>query len=188
MIKTAELRKAFRYWLDGKSHPAWSKNKYKRQIKASLEILKKYLSQFKIYFNEYYSNQKKLCYHEKLCGIKLLQLKKREPYFYEIAAMVKNIPILKKEFLEYFFSKTHLSFEINKIPKPIKQSKFATTQSFLKYLDERNPKEGTNTKLAEFCFILLSEYIVLHNLIWVSKIKTKEIKTIDTWIKNFDGQ
>ena len=39
-------------------------------------------------------------------------------------------------------------------------------------------------KFAEFVYIILSEYIVLHNYMWSSKLKPKQIVTIDKWVKD----
>ncbi len=81
---------------------------------------------------------------------------------------------LKHDFERYFVSKTELSYsvfdthEIKTVPYPFKDKKY----------------QPIKLKFAEFVHVILSEYILLHNLMWVSGRKLKKIKSIDKWLKN----
>lgn len=81
---------------------------------------------------------------------------------------------LKKDLIHYFSSKTHLSFSVFQNQEPMAQMGFLN----------KNVEEAMKKKLSEFIHVILSEYMMLHNFMWVSSCKLKEVKSIDTWMKS----
>ena len=80
---------------------------------------------------------------------------------------------LKKDFMVYLINKTHFSYSINGADiEPYKKN----------YKDTL--VEKYSMKFSEFVYLILSEYIILHNYMFVSKLKLKEIKSIDRWLRN----
>lgn len=39
------------------------------------------------------------------------------------------------------------------------------------------------SKLAEFVILILAEYVILHNLCFVSRLRAPRMRTIDRWMK-----
>ncbi|HRZ18616.1 MAG TPA: hypothetical protein P5136_01040 [Methanofastidiosum sp.] len=80
---------------------------------------------------------------------------------------------LRKDFLCYLISKTNLSYSILPDQKldPIPDVKLAQSET-----------EAVADKLGEFLFVILSEYILIHNLMFASGYKLKQIESIDSFL------
>lgn len=167
-LKTKQIRKEFkRYLIKNGFHAAYLKKEYRRRIPVHCDSLKKYLSQLPKYlFGE--------------LGVRWDVVSVRKVYDYFKRHWRKLIP----EFMGYLENKTYLSYEITVAPKPLKIKKRFTRKSYRKYLNERDEKSWIKGKLAEFVVLILAEYVILHNYSWASGLKTKDMRSIDSWLKN----
>ena len=191
--KIRKYRKEFRqYLIDRGGTQSFSKQEYIRRIRYTLKNLKKYHDQFPVWFAVYWNDSNKLIrlWFLWLIGkekAKALKENKMLLTFNDIYKIFKWMP-LKRLFKDYLCAKTRFSYGFRK-PEPIEIEK-------VKYIENKNYTKSerkelfesiatsNKNKFAEFVYILLCEYIVLHNYMWVSKLKPKEIKTIDKFMKN----
>jgi len=194
-ISIAEKREVFRDYVMGAAKTNGVQGKkfkqrphrvVKRQIKAHLYTMKKYLQDFRRWALEYYL-------YSPIKDIKQLQIVKdyidedREPTITEVFAMFSQLQ-LKEDFGDYFINKTQLSYEIGE--KDIdaydtSYKEYETQEEYREHLERGlNGKGHNKEKFAEFVYLLLSEYIILHNYMWVSGYKDIDIKSIDYWLKD----
>ena len=163
----SERRKQFKFGV-------YKKNEYADRINIHVRTLEKYLSEFSNWLavwmlkRQNYNFMKSIL---ELHSLEQIMCKARPIRISEVLVLVQ-CKDLKVEFIEYLVRKTHLSYELapNK-PSPIMY-------------------QGSNhgpyyAKLAEFVFIILSEYIVLHNYMWSSKLKTGNINSIDKFLRTY---
>lgn len=82
---------------------------------------------------------------------------------------------LKEDFLAYFLSKTSTSFSI-----------FPEQPIFpIEFIDvAKSSREALYTKFSEFIHVILVEYMLIHNLMAISKFKLKQINSIDSFLKD----
>lgn len=150
---------------------ALSKKEYSRRILVHYETINKYMSQFSEYLLYYMAGN--------FIGYLKLRIilgknfeniiDEKKPSINDIYKIFKWFN-LKKDFLHYFLHKTHLSYDIYHNPIP-----------YLKK-NKKNILDRYKEKFAEFIFLILSEYIILHNYMAVGNLKTKDIKTIDKFM------
>ena len=176
----ADYREKFRDTL-GKG--SFTKREYKQRIKCTYKNLRKYVDNFYSVFGVYWLNCSELN-KDRLRSIlergRIIELCERgsTPTINEIYYMFKFLN-LEKEFRQYLIMKTHFSYSLDVgnpreiVIDPIGNIAHATHKTPVYY------------KFAEFVYIILSEYIVLHNYMWSSKLKPKQIATIDKWMKEF---
>lgn len=157
-----------------KSEGAYSKSEYSRRITVHAQTLTKYLQQFHRWLAIWISRSdgnRQLAesifgtdrLEAVLCGDNL-------PRVSEVFSMAHAID-LANDFRQYFLGKTHLSYEL----APNKPSPRAR---------ERSRGDGPYySKLGEFVYIILAEYIVLHNYQFVSGLKANGVDSIDKWLK-----
>jgi hypothetical protein len=155
---------------------AFSQKEYKARIRVHEKTLNKYMTQFGLYLRDYisYSVRNHSKCEKLLGGDRLLNLIAGfdRITINEVFLLFAHLD-LKAEFSHYLINKTHFSYSI--------------------FDQEISPHSGTPTtyklsgynKFAEFVYIILSEYIVLHNYMWVSGLKTKSVKSIDRFLKGF---
>ncbi len=185
-MSTKKYRKDFRGWVFGKSKPAYKKTEYKKLIRNHYSTLYKYMSQFgnylKILMN--YSVVNKiimiLLLGRKRCKSIIESTDRRD--FVTINEINKILAFkgFKKHYLKYLKRKTHFSISIGQKIVPIDIEKEFTPPDGKTIL-----KNNAIPKFAEFLYLITAEYIILHNYIWASGLKVKEIKSIDTWVLNF---
>jgi len=199
-MNIARLREIFR----GKGKGNYKISEYKKLIKIHIFTLNKYLTQFKVYAQVYidykawykqnkpYFGERKFPKPDKkiIKYLKDRKLNGKIPHIRDIFELlkfdIKNNNIFQKHFLNYCTIKTHLSYDLYYKPKPVKQTKFKGEKDFKDYLEHRDDIEGNLDKLGEFVYFIITEYTILHNWIWCSGLKLKQIRTIDKWTKNID--
>lgn len=172
--KIIENRKEFYKDIKG----AYSKQEYTQLIKAHYKTLKKYMSQFGNYLDYYrgYSIVNKLKLYILLGRQRTKNIiKNGNVQINEIYKLFKWLS-LKKDFTVYLFNKTHFSYSINK--SDIKIKKKWTFKDDIIYKHKM--------KFAEFIYLILAEYIILHNYMAVGNLKLKEIRSIDKWLKRIN--
>ena len=110
--------------------------------------------------------------------------------FYDIYKIFKWLP-LKGLFKDYICKKTQFSYDLFEIPNVVVDKRVNLIED--KNYTKKERKEffdklaGSNkNKFAEFVYILLSEYIVLHNYMWSSRLKPKGLKTLDKFMRNIN--
>lgn len=156
-----------------KSNGAYPAEEYARRIPVHVDTLKKYLGEFHKYLAVWISrgqNNTKVAAH--CFGYERLEavLAGDRPSIYEVVALF-SCRDFSLEFMEYFIGKTHMSYDI--LPRePIPSDSVGPSRNGPVY-----------SKLAEFIYIILAEYVVLNNYMWVSKKKPKGINSIDKWLK-----
>lgn len=171
MLSIKKLRVIFREHLfGGGAKAAYKKSEYKRLIKSHVKTLKKFLNAFPVYYKNF---------HGEDWPHKTIKVRHIYEYF------IDNEEITIKNFVAYFKGKTGLSYEINCKPYPLKTD-YKSAKEYKEYLKYRDEEKAAKNKLGEFVIVILSEYIVLHNWIWSSGLKTKEIKSIDDFLVDFE--
>ena len=85
---------------------------------------------------------------------------------------------LKKDFIKYFWSKTQLSFSVFE-EDPI-------DAVICPFFHEGSIDNAIALKFSEFIHVILSEYALLHNMMYVSGYKTADIYSIDPWLEDID--
>ncbi len=155
--------------------PAYSNDQYKKRISAHRDTLDKYMSQFGGYF-KYFAPPKSRNYKKlsKLLGVKRFdEIESGKPptinEVYEIFCAFD----FKRPFSNYLLNKTHFSYSIY-------NQKLAPAADNDLWLKRKHPGY---IKFAEFVYVILSEYIVLHNYMWSSGLKPKGSKTIDRFMR-----
>ena len=170
--KIIEARKDFYKGIDG----SLSANEYKKRVEVHYKTLKKYMSQFGLYLDYYrgYSLLNKLKLYILLGRKRTLNIiQTSEVQINEVYTLFKLLR-LKRDFIVYLFNKTHFSYSINKSDIAIKKKMTLKNDVIYKH----------KMKFAEFVYLILSEYIILHNYMAVGNVKTKEVKSVDKWLKN----
>lgn len=167
-------RADFRKKLDKESSPALSQGEYKVRIKVHAKTLEKYLKNFGEFLTVYCMSSarnmqeiKDFIGPDRLCAI---SAEGDYPTINEVSLFFKKLN-LKEEFTHYLINKTHFSYSLGKEINPT-------------FSSEQYPHRAYN-KFAEFVYIILCEYIVLHNYMWASKLRLKNIKTIDKFMREF---
>lgn len=171
--------------LDGYT-PSFDKEETKKIMKVHFDLLKNYISNFGLYLWVYYTQSGPIIRWKILRVLRFNRLRrivasyteKIEKDYITIAEILVLCGKLNlnKDFIYYFISKTCLSYTIYKSHElqPI-----ATTHE-LKNGDDLYPK------FAQFIYSILVEYTILHNLMFASGLKLKEITTIDRWMEDLE--
>ena len=164
----AKFRKRFKFG-------AYEQAEYRRLIEAHVSTLRKYLKNFGTFFAVWVTDRESN-YREavRLFGRGRLSrlLSGEEISIEELRRLMLGLD-LREEFDHYLVNKTHLSYSALKLaPVPVKDDEIKSI--FM---------EGEYCKMAEFVFIILAEYIVLHNYMWASKLKPKGVQSIDKWLR-----
>jgi hypothetical protein len=169
MLSTKKLRSIFWNFLfiPRKKDPIFTKKEFRDQINVHLKTYKVYRKNLP----EMIKYRLGLNLKHPISINKIYELYK------------KHKRIIWKDFEDYLKNKTHFSFDVGINPKPLKQKMFKNKKQFKNHLKNRTVKAGSKNKFGQFIILLLSEYIVLHNRLWCSGLKTKEIKTIDGFLK-----
>jgi hypothetical protein len=153
--------------------------------KTHLDNLKNYISNFGIFLEAYYKTinifqkmnlyrviNKKRIYE--ICNASKNKIEKNFVSINEIFDLCNKLN-LKKDFLGYFLNKTQFSMSVYK-SHPIR----AVVK---KKLFEKDYNKAFRDKMAQFVYSILVEYIILHNLIWVSCFKLSDVKSLDKWLE-----
>lgn len=167
-----EIAKARARWRKSiKSEGAYSKAEYRRRIAVHADTLRKYLGQFGRWLAIWVTREDNLRLAESAFGRDRLEevLAGAEPSIYEVYTLF-TAKDLSREFGQYLLGKTHLSFDLGKEPTPKDQPRFSQSGPYY-------------SKLAEFVHIILAEYVVLHNYMFVSGLRAKEVRSIDRWLR-----
>lgn len=153
-----------------KNHtPTW----FKKQIQAHYDTIDIYLSQFKIMW-------------EAKHGKKPLPFKKHPSIRWLVGYLKKNQKWIIKDFVNYLENKTHYSYSLRQRETPLKVC-WTDAQYKRRLARRKNDKyAGMQSKLGQFVLLILSEYIILHNRMFVSGLKLKQIKSIDRFLKNVE--
>ena len=170
--------------LDGYT-PTFDKEDTKRIMKVHFDLLQNYISQFGLYLWVYWSlagpinrwRILRVMRLERLKHIVTSYTKKIEKDYItinEVFLLCEKLKI-KNDFLHYVASKTNLSYTIFKSYEP---NPVAVT----KHLKE----DDMYAKFSQFIFSILAEYTILHNLMFASEMKLKEITSIDRWMVDLD--
>jgi len=174
-------RKRFRDRLDKMNEePALKPAQYKSRIYYHAYTLSKYMTQFNWYLVSFYVDTwwwNRLILRVVLGKDRLYNLLygNKQVKINEVYRVFKYIR-LKGDFIDYLIRKTHFSFNIfNEMPEPETKTKKKAN----------NDIELTKNKFAEFVYLILAEYIILHNYMWASKYKLKTTKHLDKWMKDF---
>ena len=170
-----------------KSRKAFSKKDCQRSFTVHYDVLKNFISNFGIYLSAYYKHnglftKAKL---KAVLGEKRLRAIMESPKTHNVLDYVTINEVfklfekmnVKKDFLIYFRSKTYFSFSIFEevVPTPAVSPLF--------YGDENHTLA---VKFSEFLYVILSEYIILHNLMFASGWKIQEVRSIDKWMKDIN--
>lgn len=167
-LTTQSLRATFREYLDGNgSRPAYRIATYRRRIGVHLETMQKYLKNFP----EFYKSQTGRKWRGPVTVRRVYDLFKR------------HRKALLDGFLSYFDGKTHLSYEIGATPRPLRLKRKLTKERYLELLAKRTERQANHGKLGEFVVLILSEYVILHNYMWASRMRPKEVRTIDQFME-----
>jgi hypothetical protein len=162
--------------------PYFNPDDVRNTLTIRYNLLENYLREFGRYFPAYYQSIpkktqnmiKKLLGKDRLCKISASSDKKLKSDYISINEVFNLFCKLdlKKDFERYFLTKTHLSFTIHN--KKIQAS------------DEHNKThiDAMGDKVPQFIHMILSEYIAIHNLMFISGYKIPEIKSIDRWLKD----
>lgn len=161
---------------------SFSKVEYELRIKYIYRNLDKYMSQVNFYLKNYYEYSGRWTKYKfkVLFGEKYLDLlmSKQVIDIDDIYKIYKYFN-LKKDFLTYFSQKTHFSYGFTDY-----YFKYVTPKQIIRKMNkDKEEKYKLKIKLSEFVFIILSEYISLHNYMWSSKLKPKEVNCLDDWIE-----
>ena len=156
-----------------------TRNEYIQRIEVHYKTLKKYMDEFRVYF-EYYTYY---CTWNKIKIYLILGrertrdiIKHGEPDIIEIYKLFKYLN-LKKDFIIYLINKTNFSYNIyNHIITPIDKSTYRFDIIF-----------KLKMKFAEFIYLILAEYIILHNYMAVGNLRKKCITTIDEFMEIYDA-
>ena len=165
--------------------PKFDKRDLKKVISVRSNSMFNNMSQFGFYLAVYYKNSNflKRIIITRILGKKRLytiidSVKKGDEKDFitinEVFSLFKWLN-LKKDFMDYVQSKTQFSYSVlftHEI-KAITNKLFLTSQ-----------EQATKVKFAQFVYMILSEYILLHNLMFVSGYKLEEIRSVDKWMKN----
>lgn len=156
-----------------KSKGAYSQPEYKRRIAVHEDTLAKYLGQFGKWLGVWVARRpENVRLAQGVFGLDRLEeiLAGTEASVAEVFRLAQSKDF-SPDFFRYFLGKTHLSYELGKKPSPRKP--------------ENNDRRGPyHDKLGEFVFIILAEYVVLHNYAFVGKLKGKKIETVDKWMRS----
>lgn len=157
-----------------KSKPTYDNGTYRRRIKVHAETLDKYLGQFGRWLAIWLSRSEgRLRITESVFGRDRMEdvLAGEQVRISEVFRLSEAYDF-SREFAGYLLGKTHLSYELGKSkPEPRRAARYTRTGPY-------------HDKLGEFVYIILAEYIVLHNYQFVSKTKVNGINSIDQWLKN----
>jgi len=166
--------------------PNFDKKKMNVLLSVRYDTLYNYFEQFGLYFFAFYkcSNFIKRWYLRRLLGKRrvfeiITSYKTKNPsHFVTINEifMLYNKLDLKKEFSFYFFTKTQLSYSIIE-SHPIK--------ALVKPKKDYH-KDPLYSKFPQFVICIMSEYIVINNLMFASEQKISKIRSIDTWLQDVD--
>ncbi len=153
----------------------YTQKEYKEFIRIHYKTLLNYLKQFRYFFFEYMRLGTRKNRHIISRVWKLKQRKKIYnglllPSINEIWLLFHNLN-LKMDFEKYLFNKTHFSYDVS--GREIKAEWM-----------KQDDKKRVYYKFAEFVYLILSEYIILHNKMWSSGLKCKGVKSIDKWLKD----
>ena len=181
----AAHRADFRRRLDkmGATKGSFAKAQYKKWINSHWEGLKKYSSQLN-YYIERYLRARDVPFWKKWLVHRIFATagKKKLPLIYAVHECARRCPWLRNEFLDYVIDKTHFSYGYIK-PVPKARRMFASKEKYAEYVGRNNSEGKNDHKFAEFIYLILAEYTILHNFMWSSKMRPKEVKTIDKWMK-----
>lgn len=157
-----------------KASGAYSQAEYAKRISVHRATLEKYLGQFGRWLGVWTARNER---NRKLAqvaftqdGLEAILAGDKHPKVAEVLTL-SELEDFGQDFRQYFLGKTHLSYEL-KPSKPRPRNQDQNTQNGPYY-----------SKLGEFIYIILAEYIVLHNYQFVSKKKDKGVNTIDRWMK-----
>ena len=178
--KVAEYRKRFREVLLTDGKPAFTEREYKERVQVHYRTLHKYISLFGNYLSDYMESniiRKWLCtiiLGRKRCRqITTSKSKTKFITINEVYKLFRYVPA-KHLFSIYLQRKTHFSYSIG---QPISPVYFKGWKD-----EEEQRRKNISMKFAEFIYIILCEYIVLHNYHWCGGLMHKDIKTIDKWM------
>ena len=175
-MKTGKIAKARASWRRTLGNGRYKKDEYARRIPVHRDTLRKYLEQFGKWLSVWLiRDAANITLANRVWGRERVE---------DIVSSGNDAPSvtvaevfelfhahdLREEFAQYFLGKTHLSYEIAPAqPKP---------------RTHHGRKSGPRySKLAEFVFVILAEYVVLHNYCFVGRMRTKDMNTIDKWMR-----
>jgi hypothetical protein len=171
--------------LDGYT-PSFDKEETKKTMEMHLDLLKNYISNFGLYLWIYYTQSGLITRWKLLRTLRFKRIKQiaasytkkieRDYVTIEEVLLLYGTLNLNKDFLYYFISKTCLSYTIYKSHEihPV------AAVNELKNGDDLYPK------FSQFVYSILVEYTILHNLMFASGLKLKEITTIDRWMEDLE--
>ncbi len=167
-LNTRTLRATFRGWLRSKGRfGAYNQATYRERIAVHMATLNKYLSQFPKYYRSIFERS----WEGPVTVRRVYDLFNRKP-----------IKILG-EFKSYFENKTHLSYEVGAKPRPIPVPRKITKAKYIERLEARTEKQAAHSKMGEFVFLILAEYVILHNYMWASGLRPRGVRSIDKFLK-----
>lgn len=156
---------------------AYTEKEYREKIKVHYKTLMKYIDNFNEWFMHFYD------YVNIFTKIKIRIIlgESFEKYYnnhiepsindiYKLFCYCK----LKKDFKHYFCRKTFFSYGVP----------FHTTTAYGSIDSYKLGYKNDKNKFAEFVYLILAEYIILHNWMWCSKLKPKQVSTSDSFLKN----
>lgn len=156
-----------------KSTPALKRDEYIARIQAHAGTLEKLLGQFHLYLAVWVARSQANARSARVAfpGRRVEDvLAGGRPTVNEVLALYRARD-LSAEFVEYLVGKTHLSYDLAPIdPAPHSDRGLA----------ENGP---VYAKLAEFVICILAEYTMLHNYMFVSKLRDPRVRTVDKWMK-----
>ena len=165
--------------------PTFDKEETKKTMKVHLDLLHNYISNFGLYLWVYYTQSGlltrwrilRVMSFERLRRIVVSYTEKTEKDYVTVNEIFLLCAKLKldKTFLYYFVSKTGMSYSIYK-----------SHELWPVAVEQKMENDYLYSKFAQFVYSILVEYIILHNLMFASGLKLKEITTIDRWMENLE--
>jgi hypothetical protein len=176
-MNAREMREVFRDELQASgSRPAYTRARYRRLIAAHVDTLRKYLRAWP----KFYAARWGRPWRGAVTVARILPLLQKQP-----AAMAR-------EFVNYLLWKTHLSYEVDTRPSPMKLPAWARRLSPAAYRlrvgnaihDPVWEKNKAREKGAEFLMLILAEYVILHNYMWASGLRPAGVRSVDRWLED----
>ena len=78
---------------------------------------------------------------------------------------------MRRAFINYLVNKTHFTYSIDGT-EPVPAT------------DSKQYRHREYNKFAEFVYLILSEYIILHNYMWAGKMKAWSVKSLDKFLED----
>jgi len=167
--------------------PEFNEEETKQRMIIHYTILENSIRNFGLYLWVYFTKSNiwtrfkmiRAIPYKRLQEIVVSYTKRIEEHYITINEVFKLAKALNltNDFLSYFISKTNMSYTI-----------FKNHEIHPAGLAVKNPEEHDNLKpkFSQFIYVILTEYILLHNIMYASEFKLKDVTSIDPWLKDLD--